>query len=95
MRLSGSKNTVSRLQIVAFANQTCWGLVIFSINHLDLRELQQREFLNLRVAWGIGCSTGSINTTRVNEESGSTPEQQAMQEVSNCSSRTSLILGIK
>lgn len=54
--------------------------MIFSLNHLDLREVQRRHFLNLRVTWGVGCSTGSINTTRVNEESGTSPEQKEMQE---------------
>lgn len=54
--------------------------MIFSLNQLDLREVQRRGFLNLRVTWGIGCSTGSINTTCVNEESGNQPEQKEMQE---------------
>jgi hypothetical protein len=54
--------------------------MIFSLNHIDLREVQRRGFLNLRVTWGIGCSSGSINTTRVNEESGNAPEQKEMQE---------------
>jgi hypothetical protein len=54
--------------------------MVFSLNHLDLREVQRRGFLNLRVTWGIGCSSGSINTTRVNEESGNIPEQKEMQE---------------
>jgi hypothetical protein len=53
--------------------------MIFSLNHLDLREVQRRQFLNLRVTWGIGCSSGSINTTKVNEESGIVPEQKEMQ----------------
>jgi hypothetical protein len=56
--------------------------MIFSLNHLDLREVQRRKFLNLRVTWGLGCSTGSINTTKWNEESGNQPEQKEMQEVS-------------
>jgi hypothetical protein len=59
--------------------------VIFSLNHLDLREVQRRQFLNLRVTWGVGCISGSINTTRVNEESGNAPEQKEMQEVPNFS----------
>jgi hypothetical protein len=59
--------------------------VIFSLNHLDLREVQRRQFLNMRVTWGIGCSSGTINTTRVNEESGNSPEQKEMQEVSKSS----------
>ncbi|KAK2624781.1 hypothetical protein QTJ16_005974 [Diplocarpon rosae] len=54
--------------------------MIFSLNHLDVREVQRRQFLNLRVTWGVGCSTNTINTTRVNEEDGSTPEQKEMQE---------------
>ena len=54
--------------------------MIFSLNHLDLREVQRRGFLNLRVTWGVGCSSGSMNTTRVNEESGTSPEQKEMQE---------------
>ncbi|KAE8442112.1 hypothetical protein EG329_003818 [Mollisiaceae sp. DMI_Dod_QoI] len=54
--------------------------MIFSINHLDLREVQRRQFVNLRVTWGIGCSTLSINTTKVTEESGTQPEQKEMQE---------------
>ncbi|KUJ19106.1 uncharacterized protein LY89DRAFT_570785, partial [Mollisia scopiformis] len=54
--------------------------MIFSINHLDLREVQRRQFVNLRVTWGIGCSTLSINTTKVTEESGNQPEQKEMQE---------------
>lgn len=54
--------------------------MVFSLNHIDIREVQRRGFLNLRVTWGIGCSTGSINTTRVNEESGNSPEQKEMQE---------------
>ncbi|CZT48655.1 uncharacterized protein RSE6_09385 [Rhynchosporium secalis] len=54
--------------------------MIFSLNHLDLREIQRRQFLNLRVTWGLGCSTGAMNTTRVNEESGTSPEQKEMQE---------------
>jgi hypothetical protein len=53
--------------------------MIFSLNHLDLREVQRRNFLNLRVTWGIGCSSGSINTTKVNEESGTIPEEKEMQ----------------
>ena len=56
--------------------------MIFSLNHLDLKEVQRRQFLNLRVTWGIGCSTGTINTTKVNEESGQAREQKEMQEVS-------------
>ena len=54
--------------------------MLFSLNHLDLREVQRRHFLNLRVTWGLGCSSGSINTTRANEESGGAPEQKEMQE---------------
>ncbi|TVY39396.1 hypothetical protein LOCC1_G004561 [Lachnellula occidentalis] len=54
--------------------------MIFSLNHLDLREVQQRQFLNLRVTWGFGCMAGAINTTRANEESGILPEQGVMQE---------------
>jgi hypothetical protein len=54
--------------------------MIFSLNHLDLREVQKRQFLNLRVSWGIGCSTGSINTTRAGEENGFIPEQKDMRE---------------
>ncbi|TVY58202.1 hypothetical protein LSUE1_G008712 [Lachnellula suecica] len=54
--------------------------MIFSLDHLDLREVQRRQFLNLRVTWGFGCTTGSINTTKVNEESGVIPEQKEMQE---------------
>lgn len=54
--------------------------MVFSLNHIDLREVQRRGFLNLRVTWGFGCQTGAINTTRVNEESGSLPEQKEMQE---------------
>jgi hypothetical protein len=55
--------------------------MIFSLNHLDLREVQRREFLNLRVTWGVGCSTGSINTSRLIMESWSdAPEQKEMQE---------------
>ncbi|TVY12875.1 hypothetical protein LARI1_G008283 [Lachnellula arida] len=54
--------------------------MIFSLNHLDLREVQQRQFLNLRVTWGFGCMAGAINTTRANEESGVLPEQKEMQE---------------
>jgi hypothetical protein len=44
----------------------------FSLNHLDLREVQRRGFVNLRVTWDIGCSSGTINTTRVNEGIGRT-----------------------
>ena len=54
--------------------------MLFSLNHLDLREALRRRFLNLRVTWGIGCSNGAMNTTRVQEESGNAPEQKAMQE---------------
>jgi hypothetical protein len=55
--------------------------MIFSLNHLDLREVQRREFLNLRVTWGIGCSAGSINTSRVIVESqDDPPEERSMQE---------------
>lgn len=54
--------------------------MIFSLNHLDLREVQRRKFLNLRVTWGFGCTDGLINTTKVNEESGNIPEQREMQE---------------
>jgi hypothetical protein len=77
------------ISILIHSQQLSWhvdGLLeqsmIFSLNHLDLAEVKRRQFLNLRVTWGIGCSTGSINTTRVNEESGSAPEQKEMQEVS-------------
>ncbi|RDW87739.1 hypothetical protein BP5796_03433 [Coleophoma crateriformis] len=54
--------------------------MLFSLNHMDMREIQRRRFLNLRVTWGVGCSSGQINTTKVNEESGSIPEQKEMQE---------------
>jgi hypothetical protein len=70
------------LQILGFTD-LYWDLVVFSINHLDLREVQRRQFLNLRVTWGLGCSSGAINTTRVDEESGASPEQKQMQEVSS------------
>jgi hypothetical protein len=80
------------ISILIHSQQLSWhvdGLLeqsmIFTLNHLDLREVQRRQFLNLRVTWGIGCSTGSINTTRVNEESGTAPEQKEMQEVSKSS----------
>jgi hypothetical protein len=54
--------------------------MLFSLNHLDLREVQRREFLNLRVTWGIGCSTGTINTSRVIMESvDDPPEEREMQ----------------
>ncbi|KAL5322560.1 hypothetical protein ACEPPN_010533 [Leptodophora sp. 'Broadleaf-Isolate-01'] len=75
------------ISILIHSQQMSWHVeqlldqsMIFSLNHLDLREVQRRHFLNLRVTWGVGCSTGSINTTRVNEESGTSPEQKEMQE---------------
>ncbi|CAL3970949.1 unnamed protein product [Diplocarpon coronariae] len=75
------------ISILIHSQQLSWHVeqlldqsMIFSLNHLDLREVQRRQFLNLRVTWGIGCSTNTINTTRVNEESGGTPEQKEMQE---------------
>jgi hypothetical protein len=89
-----------RLQILAFTDLH-WDLVVFSINHLDLHEVQRRQFLNLRVTWGLGCSSDAINTTRVNEESGNSPEQKQMQEVSSfdnlrCTERMEVTLwGIK
>jgi hypothetical protein len=54
--------------------------MIFSLNRLDLREVQRRQFLNLRVTWGFGCENGAINTTKVHEESGQVPEQKEMRE---------------
>lgn len=54
--------------------------MIFSINHLDLREVQRRGFLNLRVTWGIGCSSGLANTTRMFEEHTGVLEEKEMQE---------------
>ncbi|KAH7348616.1 hypothetical protein BKA65DRAFT_477015 [Rhexocercosporidium sp. MPI-PUGE-AT-0058] len=75
------------ISILIHSQQMSWHVeqlldqsMIFTLNHLDLREVQRRHFLNLRVTWGVGCSTGSINTTRVNEESGTSPEQKEMQE---------------
>lgn len=72
----------SGLQILGFTDLN-WDLVVFFINHLDLREVQRRQFLNLRVTWGLDCSSGSINTTRVNEESRASLEQKQMQGVSS------------
>ncbi|PMD40750.1 hypothetical protein L207DRAFT_459511, partial [Hyaloscypha variabilis F] len=75
------------VSILIHSHQQSWHIeqlleqdMVFSLNHLDLREVQRRQFLNLRVTWGLGCSSGSINTTRVNEESGAIPEQKEMQE---------------
>ncbi|PVH82479.1 hypothetical protein DL98DRAFT_414800 [Cadophora sp. DSE1049] len=75
------------ISILIHSQQRSWHVeqlldqsMIFSLNHLDLREVQRRGFLNLRVTWGVGCSSGSMNTTRVNEESGTSPEQKEMQE---------------
>ncbi|EKD21215.1 hypothetical protein MBM_00328 [Drepanopeziza brunnea f. sp. 'multigermtubi' MB_m1] len=75
------------ISILIHSQQRSWHVdgmldqsMVFSLNHLDLREVQRRHFLNLRVTWGIGCSNGQINTTRVNEESGAAPEQKEMQE---------------
>jgi hypothetical protein len=76
------------ISILIHSQQKAWHIdnmldqsMIFSLNHLDLREVQRREFLNLRVTWGVGCSTGSINTSRVLEESvHDPPEEKAMQE---------------
>ncbi|KAK0121930.1 hypothetical protein ONS95_010205 [Cadophora gregata] len=75
------------ISILIHSQQRSWHIeqlldqsMSFSLNHLDLREVQRRGFLNLRVTWGIGCSSGSMNTTRVNEESSTSPEQKEMQE---------------
>ncbi|KAE9367838.1 hypothetical protein N431DRAFT_416757 [Stipitochalara longipes BDJ] len=75
------------VSVLIHSHQQSWHIeqlleqdMVFSLSHLDLREVQRRQFLNLRVTWGIGCSSGSINTTRVNEESGAIPEEKEMQE---------------
>ncbi|KAL3425067.1 hypothetical protein PVAG01_04348 [Phlyctema vagabunda] len=75
------------ISILIHSQQLSWHVeqildqsMLFSLNHIDMREVQRRKFLNLRVTWGIGCSSGTINTTKVNEESGNQPEQQEMQE---------------
>jgi hypothetical protein len=54
--------------------------MLFSINHLDMREVQRRQFLNLRVTWGTGCSSGSINTSRYMDENPSAGEEKEMRE---------------
>ena len=71
------------ISILIHSSQRSWHVeelldqsMIFSLNHLDLREVQRRGFVNLRVTWGIGCSSGSINTTRVFENSGVTEERE-------------------
>ncbi|PMD55375.1 uncharacterized protein K444DRAFT_538242 [Hyaloscypha bicolor E] len=75
------------ISILIHSHQQSWHVdelleqdMIFSLNRLDLREVQQRQFLNMRVTWGNGCSASTINTTRVNEESEVSPEQKEMQE---------------
>lgn len=75
------------ISILIHSQQLSWHVeqlldqsMLFSLNHMDMREVQRRQFLNLRVTWGIGCSSGQINTTKVNEESGTVPEEKAMQD---------------
>ena len=52
----------------------------FSLNHLDMREVQRRGFTNLRVTWGLGCEDNGINTTRANIENVWRPEEPVLQE---------------
>ncbi|KAI9641443.1 hypothetical protein NHQ30_010250 [Ciborinia camelliae] len=54
-------------------------LPVSSLNSLDLREVQRRKFLNLRITWGVGCST-VLNTTADEKSPARVPEQWAMQD---------------
>ncbi|QSZ30052.1 hypothetical protein DSL72_004570 [Monilinia vaccinii-corymbosi] len=53
--------------------------IVSALNSLDLREVQRRKFLNLRVTWGNGCST-VLNTTAGEKSPAGIPEQRSMQD---------------